>query len=88
VSVRVVELNPRSAEDILRMLTALSTILRAEPFPPGRLYELLEPAIGEDIIRWPDPIATKDLALKADDLRRELSRALGDDLIDERLAAQ
>lgn len=83
-----VELQPETTQDILRMLIALSTILRSSPFPDGHLYDLLEPVIGAEIIRWPDPIAGQDLALKAEELSSDLRRALGDRLTDDRLAAR
>ncbi|MGW4501472.1 hypothetical protein ACWENR_23005 [Micromonospora sp. NPDC004336] len=84
---RNVELDPRDAEDVLRMLTALSAILHAPPLP-DELYETLEPAIGPEIIRYGNPLGVTYLKERVDELRARMARGLGDDLIDDGLRAQ
>ncbi|MER5335877.1 hypothetical protein [Micromonospora sp. NPDC002717] len=82
-----VSLSSDDAEDILRMLTALSAILHGPPLPEP-LYETLEPAIGPEVIRYGNPHGVALLLEQADRLRALLVRQLGGDLLDQSLAAQ
>lgn len=82
-----VELDHRQAEDMLRMLTALSAILHAAPLPE-RLYETLEPAIGPEIIRYGNPLGVMYLKERVDELRALMAGGLGDNLMDDRLKAK
>jgi hypothetical protein len=72
------------AEDALRMLTALSAVLR-EGLPP-ELFATLEPAIGPEIVRFGNPVGVHYLADRADQLRKVLVEALDGRLLDEHLA--
>jgi hypothetical protein len=78
---RDVVLSSDSAEDAMRMLTALSAILR-EGLPP-ELYATLEPAIGPQIVRFGNPIGVHYLADRADQLRKVLLEALDTGLVAE-----
>ncbi|NJC73643.1 hypothetical protein HC031_28525 [Planosporangium thailandense] len=75
---RRIELSRDQAEDVLRMLTALSAILHAPPLPE-RLFRTLAPVIGLDIVRYGNRLGVTYLAGNVDRLRRLLIDALGDD---------
>lgn len=73
-----IELGHDEAEDILRMLTALSAILHAPPLPE-RLFRTLAPVIGLDVVRYGNRLGATFLAGNVDRLRRLLIDALGGD---------
>jgi hypothetical protein len=70
-----VNLSTGAAEDVLRILTGFSAVLRNSL--PERLYDVLEPAIGPEIIRHGYPMGALYLADKVDELRVTLRDSLG-----------
>ena len=78
-------LDHKELEDTLRMLTALSAILKAEPELPSAQFAVLEPAIGDDMIRYDNQQGCYHLAWRADELRRRLAELLGERLTDKEL---
>jgi hypothetical protein len=76
-----VMLKSADAQDALRMVTALSAVLR-EGLPP-ELFATLEPAIGPEVVRFGNPIGVHYLADRADKLRKVLAEALDSGLLED-----
>lgn len=77
----VTRVNRSASPSVLRMLTALSTILKVEPELPAAQFEVLEPVIGEETVRHGNQQGCYHLAWRTDELRQRLSSVLGDRLI-------